>query len=149
MTKKTHTEPMYYDTPENRKTVIDICASSMNLTSDQMLSKCREREYSLARSVAAKILRDRMRLTLKEIGAALGHPKQPKHHSSVLHMLSLVDQLLWCKDSQMCNLWDSVIYRLSKAMTHGTRVLVYIPDGDDGQLLRYLTDQDYRHEIVE
>jgi hypothetical protein len=34
-------------------------------------------------------------------------------------------------------------------MTHGTRVLVYIPDADNGELLRHLQDMDYKHEIVE
>ncbi|NDD55789.1 hypothetical protein EBZ39_18315 [bacterium] len=149
MTKKTRTEPMYHDTLENRRTVIDICASSSGLTTEQLQSKCRERKYTLARAVAAKILRERMHLTLMQTGACLGHPNAPKHYSSVLHLLSMMDDLLYIKDDHALNLFTDVNFRLAKAMTHGTRVLVYIPDGDDGQLLRYLTDQDYRHEIVE
>lgn len=140
---------MYHDTIENRRTVIDICASSSGLTTEQLQSKCRERKYTLARAVAAKILRERMHLTLMQTGACLGPPNAPKHYSSVLHLLSMMDDLLYVKDDHALNLYTDVNFRLAKAMTHGTRVLVYIPDGDDGKLLRYLTDQDYRHEIVE
>lgn len=140
---------VYHDSLENRQTIIDICAAAAEITREQMLSKCRERKLCLARAIAAKIMRERMRYTLKQIGAALGAKNVPKHHTTIIHYLDIVEDLLYTKDSETVTLYNEVILRLSKAMTHGTRVLVYIPDADEGELLRHLDRMDYRHEIVE
>lgn len=140
---------VYHDSLENRQMVIDICASAAEITRERMLSHCRERALCLARSVAAKIMRERMRYGLKQIGAVLAPPGRPKHHSTIMHYLETIDDLLHIKDPEATTLYNEVVYRLSKAMTHGTRVLVYIPDADQGELLRHLDKMDYRHEIVE
>lgn len=140
---------VYHDSLENRQMVIDICASAAEITRERMLSHCRERVLCLARSVAAKIMRERMRYGLKQIGAVLAPPGRPKHHSTIMHYLETIDDLLHIKDSEATTLYNEVTLRLSKAMTHGTRVLVYIPDADQGELLRHLDKMDYRHEIVE
>ena len=139
----------YHDSLENRQTIIDICAAAAEITREQMLSKCRERKLCLARAIAAKIMRERMRYTLKQIGAALGAKNVPKHHTTIIHYLEMIDDLLFIKDGEAVTLYNEVILRLSKAMTHGTRVLVYVPDADEGELLRHLDRMDYRHEIVE
>ena len=139
----------YHDSIENRQTIIDICASSAEVSRAQLLSKCRERKLCLARAVAAKIMRERMRYTLKQIAAAISPLNSRKHHSTIIHYLEMIDDLLFIKDGEATTLYNEVILRLSKAMTHGTRVLVYIPDADNGELLRHLQDMDYKHEIVE
>ena len=140
---------VYHDSLENRQTIIDICAAAAEITREQMLSKCRERTLCLARAIAAKIMRERMRYTLKQIGTALGAKNVPKHHTTIIHYLEIIDDLLHIRDGEAVTLYNEVILRLSKAMTHGTRVLVYIPDADEGELLRHLDRMDYRHEIVE
>lgn len=145
---KTEARVTYHDTPENRLAILDICAQVTGITRQQILSPCRERRLVLARAIAAKLYRERMRMTLKQIGAILGHPKAPKHHSSVIHMTELLDDLLWTKDDEATSAWTEVNFVLAKVMTQGTRVVVYIPDGDDGELLQYLYKNDYRHEIV-
>lgn len=139
----------YHDSPENRQTIIDICASAAEITREQLLSKCRERRLCLARAIAAKMMRERMRYTLKQIGAAIASPNAPKHYSTVIHYLEMIDDLLFIKDSEATALLNEVTLRLSKAMTHSTRVLVYVPDADEGELLNHLIKMDYRHEIVE
>lgn len=139
---------IYHDTPESRQAIIDICCEVCDISRDQMLSRSRERAICIARSIAAKILRDRMRLTLRQVGAILAHPKQARHHTSILHMVTMFNDLLWIKDDEAIRLWSATCNKLSTTMTHGPRVLVHIPDGDNGRLLRYLYDEDYRHEVL-
>lgn len=140
---------LYHDTPENRQAIIDICCQVAEVSRDQMLSKSRERPICLGRALAAKIFRERMQLTLKQVGAILGRPNAPRHHSSILHLVGMFNDMLWIKDEQAQAFWAAASFKLSTVMTHGARVLVYIPDGDNGRLLRYLYDEDYRHEVIE
>ncbi len=64
-------------------------------------------------------------------------------------MTEMLDDLLWTKNDEATSAWAEVNFILAKVITKGTRVVVYIPDGDDGELLQYLYKNDYRHEIVE
>lgn len=138
----------YHDTPENRQAILDICCQVGDISSQQLLSRSRERDICLSRALAAKILRERMHLTLKQVGAVLGLPKKPRHHSSILYLITMYNDLLWVKDEQAIWLWKAATMKLSTTMSHGARVLVYIPDADNGRLLKYLYDEDYRHEVI-
>ncbi|MHA2621056.1 MAG: chromosomal replication initiator protein DnaA [bacterium JZ-2024 1] len=76
--------------PIDVMTLIEVIAEHFGLTASDLLSKRRTQEVALARQIAMFIARALSRLSLAEIGKALGG----RDHTTVLHGISKVEQLL-------------------------------------------------------
>lgn len=76
--------------PIDMATLIEVIAQHFGLSTADLLGKRRTQEVALARQVAMFIARALSRLSLAEIGKALGG----RDHTTVLHGISKVEQLL-------------------------------------------------------
>lgn len=84
------------DKPINPESVIEAVCSYFNVKFSELKSKKRTKSISLPRQVAMYILRDKLNISLQEIGEILGG----RDHSTVLHSISQIDSKIK-KDNEL------------------------------------------------
>ena len=76
-------------TSETVQKIIALVCFDFNVTLEQLLSKCRKREYVLARMFCMKLIRDITGLSLVETGKVFN-----RDHSSVIYNINTLKDLI-------------------------------------------------------
>lgn len=91
------------DKPINPESVIEAVCSYFNVKFSELKSKKRTKSISLPRQVAMYILRDKLNISLQEIGEILGG----RDHSTVLHSISQIDSKIK-KDNELKTIINNI-----------------------------------------
>jgi len=75
------------DKPINPESILDAVCSYFNVKISELKSKKRTKSISLPRQIAMYILRDKLNISLQEVGELLGG----RDHSTVLHSISQIE----------------------------------------------------------
>ena len=87
------------------QTILLVCEDACGI--DNILRKCRERDVVLARQIASKIMREYLMMSFKSIAKALD--RAVTDHSSVMHGISRINDLLHTGDHLASEKYNSVI----------------------------------------
>lgn len=91
------------DKPINPESVIEAVCSYFNVKFSELKSKKRTKSISLPRQIAMYILRDKLNISLQEIGEILGG----RDHSTVLHSISQIDSKIK-KDNELKTIVNNI-----------------------------------------
>ena len=76
--------------------LLSIVSQVTGVTEADILSRSRKREVCVAKQLFAYFLRKRFHLKLVEVSAIMNC-----HYATVLHSLSVIDNMLWIKDDNV------------------------------------------------
>lgn len=91
------------DKPINPESVIEAVCNYFNIKFSELKSKKRTKSISLPRQIAMYILRDKLNISLQEIGEILGG----RDHSTVLHSISQIDSKIK-KDNELKTIINNI-----------------------------------------
>ena len=72
-----------------REEIVDIILKGCDVTLEQLVSKCRERDIVDARKITCKILKTKFNYSLKSIGDFIGN----RDHTTVIHSITEFNSL--------------------------------------------------------
>lgn len=109
------------------QTILLVCEEVCGV--DNIARKCRERDVVLARQMAFKLLRDYLMMSFKSIAQVFGNAV--KDHSTVIHGLTRINDLLDTGDILACEKFNTVLNDkrlLPYIRVYDQAITVLIPD---------------------
>lgn len=89
------------------------------------MTRSKKTEVVIARHLASKILRDYMKLSYKEVAYIVS--TSPKKHSTAMHSVKTVNNLLETNYEPICKLWNTINELLPEVLETPSKIIISYP----------------------
>lgn len=135
-----------FDTKSNRAAVIDLCCSVCGVKKKQFMTPNKKGEVVMARQLASKVFRDYMKLSYTEMGTIVSN--RPKDHSTMIHSVKTVNNLLETNYEPVCKAWQTINERLPEMLETPLKLVIsYSKDFEINSFLHLLDKKNLYYEF--
>jgi len=137
------------NTHRNRQLVVNAICHAFEITEEQLCSRSRRREVASARQMYYKVTRDYLGMTLKAIGGSLRADRPAYDHTTVMHSIRLVNNLMSVNDENVIQRYQQVMSFILQKSDKISTIMVKAGMGDIQKLMAYLQREEIPFTVLE
>ena len=137
------------NTHRNRQLVVNAICHAFEISEEQLCSRSRRREVASARQMYYKVTRDYLGMTLKAIGCSLRADRPAYDHTTVMHSIRLVNDLMSVNDQNVIQRYEQVMSFIRQKSDKISTIMVKAGMDDMQKLMTYLQREEIAFTVLE
>lgn len=140
---------MSNNTQQSVQRVINAICQAFGVSEEQLASRTRVREIVSARHMFYKIGRDTLGMTYKTLGSTLTQGRKGYDHSTVMHAIDAVNDLMSIKDDIVTGKYNEVMSIIRQKADKVTTVHIKVWPDQANLLFRFLQREEIPFTVLD